>query len=392
MMPSDTYRYLKNNRLVCDYQSLSQCYLPIIGQDAASLYTYLLSSFDDGAKAHSLTELLNHLQFGMNRLIAALDALMGMGLLALYQEDNHYLVKLEPVLSTEQFLSKELYKVLLERRIGQPSVAELTTKVPEDVANITKSFAQVFSSEGELVQSLDKPDMVRSFNLNHFKQLMTRDGLGFLDEATDTIALYHLADRHKLNWHETYLLAKKTAINLTISVKRMEEAVTTQEAPVQEAGDLTAQEEIILREAKASSAELFLAKIKKTRKAVVTADEQKLLVTLAEVGFLDEVINVMVLYTFNKTQSANLQKSYLQKMANDFAYQGIKTAREAIIKLRDQGKTKQHQDKQAVAKTKKTNVPTWSNPDYKNQTTDQERQDLAQLKADLLAQMRKAGD
>ena len=38
MKPIDRFSYLKNNRVSQDTSSLVQCYLPIIGQEALSLY------------------------------------------------------------------------------------------------------------------------------------------------------------------------------------------------------------------------------------------------------------------------------------------------------------------------------------------------------------------
>ena len=43
MKPIDRFSYLKNNRVSQDTSSLVQCYLPIIGQEALSLYLYTIS-------------------------------------------------------------------------------------------------------------------------------------------------------------------------------------------------------------------------------------------------------------------------------------------------------------------------------------------------------------
>ena len=43
MKPLDRFSYLKNNRVSQDTSSLVQCYLPIIGQEALSLYLYTIS-------------------------------------------------------------------------------------------------------------------------------------------------------------------------------------------------------------------------------------------------------------------------------------------------------------------------------------------------------------
>ena len=50
MKPNDRFSFLKNNRVSQDPTSLVQCYLPIIGQDALSLYLYTLAFWDMGKR------------------------------------------------------------------------------------------------------------------------------------------------------------------------------------------------------------------------------------------------------------------------------------------------------------------------------------------------------
>lgn len=52
MKPIDRFSYLKNNRVSQDTSSLVQCYLPIIGQEALSLYLYTISFWDNGRKEY----------------------------------------------------------------------------------------------------------------------------------------------------------------------------------------------------------------------------------------------------------------------------------------------------------------------------------------------------
>ena len=69
MKPIDRFSYLKNNRVSQDTSSLVQCYLPIIGPEALSLYLYTISFWDNGRKEYLFSSILNHLNFGMDRLI-----------------------------------------------------------------------------------------------------------------------------------------------------------------------------------------------------------------------------------------------------------------------------------------------------------------------------------
>ena len=147
--------------------------------------------------------------------------------------------------------------------------------------------------------------------------MMGRDGLRFADEGEATLALFAIAEEQQWTWYETYLLAKETAVDRTVSPKRMKQklAQASQEQPRM---SYSRQEETILREAKAKSSLQFLAEIKKARNATITQSERKTLSKLADLGLLDEVINIILLLTFNKTQSANLNEKYALKVGNDF--------------------------------------------------------------------------
>ena len=85
MKPNDRFSFLKNNRVSQDPTTLVQCYLPIIGQDALSLYLYTLAFWDDGQKEHLFAAILNHLNFGMDRLLKAFKILSAFNLVTLYQ-------------------------------------------------------------------------------------------------------------------------------------------------------------------------------------------------------------------------------------------------------------------------------------------------------------------
>ncbi|MEX2803728.1 DnaD domain protein [Streptococcus sp. H31] len=393
MKPIDDFFYIKGNAVSYDSLNLIQLYFPIIGQDAMSLYDYLVHFFDEGHKRHKLSEILNHLQFGMKRLEDAVSVLGAMELLELYESSGVYHFRLKQPLTRDLFLAHPAYRRLLANRIGDVAVQELALQLPKNARNISKKFSDVFDNletDKASVQTRPAPRL----DLHNFQRLMQRDGLQFKDEKKDIIALYSLAEKYDLNWFALYNLAKETAVNHFISPKRMTvKKQQTAKAQRQKQQDeiFSKEEQVILREAKSAEAELFLAKIKKVRRARVTSGEKKILEDLAQMPFLDEVINVMVLYTFNKTKSANLNKAYIMKIANDFSYQQIVSAEEAVLKMRSFAE-RQTEVKSKQSKAGKTNIPEWSNPDYKNETTAEELQELAEFKKRTLAQLRKDGE
>lgn len=389
MKPIDTFYYIKHNQVQVNVGSLIQLYFPIIGGDAFALYHYFTQFFDNGSRSHKLTEVLNHLQFGMPRLEEALSLLTALDLLSLYQFSDHYLIKINPPLDKDTFLSNPVYKSLLEKEIGELALSDMMMTVPYEAREMSKSFSEVFGSKITTSEAMTKVKAYVPkihFDLDSFKNLMIRDGLQFEDEKSDIVQLYSLMEQYKMTWFDLYQLAKETAINGKIAPSRL--LVKKQESQhiSVDTAQFTAAEQIILKEAKNDTALIFLEKIKNARHARVTKDERELLISLAKMNFLDEVINVMVLYTFNKTKSANLQKNYLLKIANDFSYQRVTRAEDAILKMR----TFEERKLQSTASTKKvtkSNVPAWSNPDYKESTSPEQQAELDRFKEEALKRL-----
>ncbi|MCY7201747.1 DnaD domain protein [Streptococcus gallolyticus subsp. gallolyticus] len=383
MRPIDEFSYIKNNKVLLDSDSLSQLYHPVIGNHAVLLYDYLLAFFDDGVKRHKFSEILNHLQLSMRQVEEAFAILTAVDLLVLYQTRDAYVLKLQPALNRETFLSNPVYRRLLEQEIGDVAVAELDIKIPQEARDISKKFSDIFSAEGT---PKPKANVSKNhFDLDSFERLMLRDGLQFKDEKADVVSIYSLADKYTMNWFDTYHLAKSTAINGKISPQRMTvqlEQPKNAKSQGQSKEQFDTKEQVIIREAKQANAREFLEKIKAPRRAVVTESERKLLEELANMSFLDEVINVMVLYTLNKTQSANLNKPYIMKVANDFAYQNITTAEAAVLKMRSFAQ--RNKDRKAQAKVAKSNVPEWTAKEYKHVATAEEKAELEELKRSML--------
>ena len=389
MKPNDRFSFLKNNRVSQDPTTLVQCYLPIIGQDALSLYLYTLTFWDNGQKEHLFAAILNHLNFGMDRLLKSFKILSAFNLVTLYQKGDGYELAIHPTLSSSDFLRHTVYRTLLEKKIGEPAVSDLRQEAADGEA-LTVHLSQAFPEIEELASHDETPvkaDFKNDFDLEHFRQLMARDNLRFQDEQSDVLELFKIADEKKWTWFETYQLAKSTAVSQVISVKRMREKLAQQ--PV--ASDFSPQEATIIREAKSKTALQFLAGIKQTRNAGIIQAERDLLKQMADIGLLDEVINVVILLTFNKVDSANLNEKYAMKVANDYSYNKIRSAEEAVLRIREKDQKGQAQ-KSAKTAPVKTNVPKWSNPEYKNETSEETRLELERKKKEMLARLEKGGD
>ena len=387
MKPNDRFSFLKNNRVSQDTSSLVQCYLPIIGQEALSLYLYAITFWDGGQKEHLFSHILNHLNFGMPTLLQSFKVLSALDLLTLYQRGETYELQLHSPLSSQEFLSHSVYSRLLEKKIGDTAVSAMK-QAPSEGEALSVSLSQVFPTlTEEVTPSESKSKLKNDFDLEHFQQLMARDGLRFEDEQADVLELFAIADEKKWTWFETYQLAKATAVAQVISVKRMREKIAQKPAT----SDFSPKEMTIIREAKNKTPLQFLAEIKQTRKGNITQSERELLHQMASLGLLDEVINIVLLLTFNKVDSANVNEKYAMKVANDYAYQKIRTAEEAVLRIRERQQKGQEDQKSKTSSTK-TNVPKWSNPEYKNQTSEETRLELERKKQEMLARLEEGGD
>ncbi|WP_313168436.1 replication initiation/membrane attachment protein [Streptococcus parasuis] len=382
MKPNDLFTYIKKNAFIPDVVSLSQCYQPIIGFDALALYYYFYSFSDQGQGRFKWTSILNHMDFGMKRLEKALDVLTAMELLQLYRADELTGIAVKAPLTVKNFLAKPLYKNLLAKKIGEASVDSLLVHIPKQEQNISKNFSQVFTMDGQVPLVFESN---RDFDWSAFKALMAKDKLYFQDETEDIIALSYIAEQAGWTWLETYRQAKITAIGHTISTKRLQQS--RQSLP-KEKNDLTGQERAIVREAKSKSSLVFLSILKDQRKATITMAERKCLTDLANIGLLDEVINILVLYTFNKIDSANLNEKYAMKLGNDFSYKGIGSAEAAVLYLRE---LKTGQAVTKPSQPQKSNVPDWSKEEVQQEHTQEGQAKLAALYRELEEMENKGG-
>lgn len=211
MKPNDRFSFLKNNRVSQDTSSLVQCYLPIIGQEALSLYLYAITFWDGGQKEHLFSHILNHLNFGMPTLLQAFKVLSALDLLTLYQKGEVYELQLHSPLSSQEFLSHSVYSRLLEKKIGDTAVSAMK-QAPSEGEALSVSLSQVFPTLiEEVTPSESKSKLKNDFDLDHFQRLMARDGLRFENEQTDVLELFAIADEKKWTWFETYQLAKATS-------------------------------------------------------------------------------------------------------------------------------------------------------------------------------------
>lgn len=148
---------------------------------------------------------------------------------------------------------------------------------------------------------------------------------------------------------------------------------------------LTDKERAVVSQAKEKQSMRFLGMIKKSKRAVIVQKERLIIDNLRGMGLSDEVINMIVLFAFNKVDSTNLNENYIMKVANDFSFKGVKSAEEAAICLRNvKGRRKPKMDE----KSNPSNMSSWSNQNYKNTTSNEKRVELEKKKQQLLQKLK----
>ncbi|MDQ0222220.1 DNA helicase [Streptococcus moroccensis] len=380
MKPIDTFRFVKQNFVHLDGVSLGQCYLPLIGSEGLALYTYLISFYDYGTQEHLLSDILNHLNVGIDRLEATLDKLTAMKLVSLSLAQDHiYTIVLKPALTNESFLNHHIFSHLLEKKIGEVAYNRLKITQKDDYQSLNKKATDVFqvvSDIEEKLVSISEDD----FDLIHFKQMMARDSLRFANEKDDVLVLFQYAEKAKKSWFETYQMAKETAINSVISTKRL---LNTLHQEIETTVSTSEAEQSLIKWAKSRTSLEFLSDIKQSRQASITSSERLVLKEIAQLGLLDPVINVLVLFTFNKIDSANLNEKYALKIGNELSYHKINSAEGAISFLKEP-RIQEHKKQSTYAKSTKSNVPEWSMESYRTEATEEELEELEALRRRML--------
>ncbi len=380
MRPNETFSYLKNNQVPHDLVSLARYYQPIMGSQSLALYAYFLAFDDQGASPHHFSEVLNHLNMGMPEFEKHLNVLAALKLLNVYQQASGYLLQLQSPMAGQDFIKNQVLATLLEKKIGEAAFKQLTITLPLTAKLIPKSLSQVFKESEDL--TLTKSDATQSdFDVTNFKSLMARDQLRFEDEKETILELFSYAELAKKTWYETYQIAKATAVDGLISTKRMFNSLTPQ-TPVQ--GEFSEAEKELIRWAKARKPSEFLSDVKSSRQAAIMPSERQVLKQMAQLGLMDAVINVLVLYAFNKTNSANLNEKYVLKLGNEFSYKKIHSAEAAVLTIREMSKDQPTKTRQGKTTKTKSNVPDWSKEDYRTQATPEELERLEALRRRVL--------
>lgn len=421
-----------------DIRILTKLYKPIIGNAAYAFYQSLFSELDFKAsqKMTTISKLIRKMDIGIAEFYQARIRLEGLGLVKNYRskdEDKKYIYELISPLSVRHFLEDSLLQALLIEQIGkrlfQEEIEDLV-KVLESKENyeeLTHSFIDVYHfdiqkqdlTENNQEFTINRPtdnkiikdiENIDSFDYNFFKkglnkQFIRQDSL--TKEIKDLIYSYHIiygideltmqsillesadvesgkVDKNKLTntVQRMYLNQQKSDIKLQQMKRNNAEGADSNKKEIKNTmakKGFSASEISVIQHAKAAAPAHYLRSIKDQKKGFVTSNEIWVLKELVEQSPLNkEVINILLHYILVIQRSVVLEKNYATKIANDWAQDNIKTAEEAVSKIKSifnqpkgqsninkKSKGKKNYSRNYRRKSKKEILPDWAKEDNK---------------------------
>jgi replication initiation and membrane attachment protein len=430
-----------------DVHALAKLYQPLIGAAAHSLYLTLFADLDFGArvKGATISELLAKLDMGIPDFYQARVRLEGIGLLRVYrnrEEEGDYFYEIIPPLSAEAFFKDSLLRTLLVEKIGErlfrEEMAQLLAQAKDkgDYEETTRSFLDVYHFDVEKnMEEMNKTDFmpfdtpkrpqlaetieqVDTFDYDFFKKSLDKHFVNresLTGEIKELIYTYHVVyDIDELTMQSLILESADVEtgqVNKNKFTKYVQDnfahqqkatgtktKATAESVPASAevtAEDYSSNERAIINHAKKTAPANYLQSIKDQKNGFVTTNEQWVLKELVEQSPLSkEVINMLLNYILIMKESVTLDKNYAMKIANDWAQSGVRSAEDALEKLREiyskSPKQKQAQ-KQSQSYQKKSRyqnnrrdekLPDWAQGEKKD--TEQDDQRVSAEEADSL--------
>lgn len=415
-----------------DRRVLMDLYQPLVGSDAISLYQLLWNQRQvllSERKQHA--QLLNLLDIDTQHLYQARIKLEAVALLHTFSTKDtlgSYLIyQLHAPLSPQKFFSDNILKTFLYEKIGHYEFSRLQKKyqpqaLPQNqqLTDITHSFLDVFhlSSSEILKMSEQSTSTVTTTAQPQYtsQQLASFDW----QLLADYTASYHVSSediaQHQnelFNVHAFYGVTEiemadliANTLNVTnnkidiqrlqnIAQKRFEDRVNIKAHDEQnnqktEIGpddasllkNFTATERQLIKQANQLAPAEFLAVKKRQMNGFVGSSETGVLRRLQQRAVLPlPVINILIDYILDN--SATLTQSLVEKVANDWAQNDIKTAPEAIQRIKNRTHNRSKTNSTARKSPYKNYQP------HKEQVTDWTKHQAKKVDPAELAELQK---
>lgn len=371
-----------------DVHVLTKLYKPLIGAQAYTLYMSLFAylDFQNTMKPTTVSEILRKLDIGIPDFFQARIKLEGIGLLGIYrskEEKGKYIYEIVAPMPAEEFFKDSLLRTLLVEKIGQRLFEEeLGALLSESSSKAgyeetTRSFVDVYNFAYQNASQLSQTDaiafdtprrskvsktieQVDSFDYTFFKQGLDTHFVSsesLTREIREMMYTYHVVyGIDEMSMQQLILEsadigsgrvdAKKFRRMVEIQYGNQQKARNIQNKKAQETEKV---EDTQVKDRKFNSAEIsiishaktappakYLESIKDQKKGFVTQDERYVLKDLVEKSPLSvEVINILINYILVVQNNVVLDKRYTMKIANDWAQSDVRTAEDAIAKIKN---------------------------------------------------------
>ncbi|BDR58520.1 DnaD domain protein [Xylocopilactobacillus apicola] len=383
-------------------QVLTDLYLPIIGTDANSLYLYLwqlttqkLVSID----RYQHTRIINATGESIGQIESALTKLEGIGLVRTFLRKDIigslFLYELSAPVSPEKFFEDDLLSSYLNEILGEKNVLELQEKYTLHPANVQKFkeittpfFTAYKFAKTRLNQ--EKPELnyqpARSpinfqFDQNLFLTLMAKNGVSQqlternLRQFSEFCMFYNINELELANAlitsgsikNDQFLPDRLTDyLNLRLAshgVKKAEKTTVSTEK-------LSGEEQKLIQKSINLSPYEFIKQVKDKFGGYPSNSEIAIVRKLIQRQKLpNEVINILIYYEINRYTS--LSQKVTDVVANDWLKDGIQSAEEALVHIKNFKHDQQKKTSYTRRKSSKP-VPKWFNEDS-NQTTSKDQ-------------------
>ena len=417
ILPADIYQVVNKSMLnECDKLVLNMLYMPIIGNNAVSLYLTLYNelkaaSFISSEIPHH--HLISCMSMSMNDIKESRLKLEGIGLLRTYYMEgniNSYVYELYSPLSANEFFSHPIFNMVLFNNVGKEEYKRLVNyfKMPtinlKGYTEITVPFDMTFKSKNytpmEIEENIQKKEKLKlNYELDFdFDTLITSMPKNLFNVRTLTktnkeliINLAFLYDIDPITMSDII----KTALNekglidvneLRKNVRkyyqvnnsnRLPSLIFKTQADYLKSPDCdNSKRGRIIKVFENTNPYNFLVSKYKGVKPT-NRDMSVLEMLLVDLKLNPAVVNVLIDYVL-KSNNNKLVKSYIETIAGQWKRMGIETAKEAMeIAEKEHNKYKKKENK---FKNIEESIPVWFDEKIEKTTaTEDEKKELERL-------------
>ncbi|MFD2728501.1 replication initiation and membrane attachment family protein [Enterococcus camelliae] len=405
IQPNSLYQAFKASRLSDDgTDALTILYQPIIGADAVALYFSLTNDAIKGSSDEfTHLDLLNQLNFGMNRFLEARYHLEGMGLLSTYRNEtlefgHVYGYELIEPLSPNRFFADSTYTFLLKSMVGERRFQVLAKRYTAPQFNwssyteISKRFSEVYAFQPLDYQrnQVELEQLAHQFATNEPQSQLQIEGtldwsfLVFHAQKKQIAAANFTAEFSKKIelYHEFYGLDEMELVQLMadivdistgmVEINELEKHIVTKYRRMHEKEQSSTQrtnddEQMrrfhtlkqngfsdidlqIIKESEQTAPANYLAAIKHEKNSYASKLEEWIVKDLVERSPLPtSVINVLLHYVLVVQNNSVLPQKLVDKIAADWSEKKVATPEEAIQFVRTLAKeAKETKQKRAM--------------------------------------------